>query len=55
MCIQQHELDQKLGAFCCWTRRAWIMRWCSADHGGIDLPERLREQVCPRPVVVILP
>jgi predicted AlkP superfamily pyrophosphatase or phosphodiesterase len=49
MCIQQHELDEKLGAFFAKLDAAGIdyAVVLTADHGGIDLPERLREQGVP--------
>jgi hypothetical protein len=49
MCIQQHELDEKLGAFFAKLDAAGIdyAVVLTADHGGIDLPERLREQGAP--------
>ena len=49
MCIQQHELDQKLGAFFARLDASGVdyAVVLTADHGGIDMPERLREQGVP--------
>ena len=46
MCIQMEQLDQKLGAFFAKLDAAGLdyAVVLTADHGGIDLPERLREQ-----------
>jgi len=49
MCIQMHELDQKLGAFFARLDAAGIdyAVVLSADHGGIDIAERMAEQGAP--------
>ena len=49
MCIQMHELDQKLGAFFAKLDAAGIdyAVVLTADHGGIDIPERMDEQAAP--------
>jgi len=49
MCIQQNELDQKLGAFFAGLDALGVdyAVVLTADHGGIDIPERLREQGVP--------
>ena len=46
MCIQMANLDENLGAFFDRLDKAGIdyMVTLTADHGGQDLPERLREQ-----------
>lgn len=50
MCIQMHELDASLGAFFAALDARGIdyMVVLTADHGGIDLPERLHEQALPQ-------
>ncbi|MEO5599008.1 MAG: alkaline phosphatase family protein [Novosphingobium sp.] len=50
MCVQMAELDRTLGAFFAHLDRAGIdyAVVLSADHGGLDLPERLDEQALPR-------
>ena len=49
MCIQMHELDKALGDFLAAldARGLDYAVVLTADHGGIDLPERLREQGLP--------
>ncbi len=49
MCIQQFELDRKLGTFFAALDASGVdyAVMLTADHGGIDLPERLREQGLP--------
>lgn len=49
MCIQQFELDQKLGTFFAALDASGVdyAVVLTADHGGIDMPERLREQGVP--------
>ena len=49
MCVQMHELDQSLGAFFA-RLDAMGLDYAvvlTADHGGLDLPERLDEQAAP--------
>ena len=50
MCIQMAELDRSLGAFFAMLDKAGIdyAVMLSADHGGLDMPERLDEQALPR-------
>ena len=50
MCLQMAELDRGLGAFFARLDRAKIdyAVMLSADHGGLDVPERLDEQALPR-------
>ncbi len=54
MCIQMTELDRSLGAFFTQLDKAGIdyAVMLSADHGGLDMPERLDEQALPRAVRV---
>jgi len=54
MCIQMAELDRTLGAFFTRLDKAGIdyAVMLSADHGGLDLPERLDEQALPRAIRV---
>ena len=49
MCVQMHELDQSLGAFFARLDKMGIdyAVVLTADHGGLDLPERLDEQAAP--------
>jgi len=49
MCIQQQQLDQKLGEFFAKLDASGVdyVVMLTADHGGIDMPERLREQGLP--------
>jgi len=49
MCIHQVELDKKLGGFFAALDASGVdyAVVLSADHGGIDLPERLKEQGVP--------
>ena len=49
MCVQMHELDVSLGAFFA-RLDAMGLDYAvvlTADHGGLDLPERLDEQAAP--------
>ena len=50
MCVQMAELDRGLGAFFVKLDKAKIdyAVMLTADHGGLDLPERLDEQALPR-------
>ena len=50
MCVQMAELDRGLGSFFASLDKAKIdyAVVLSADHGGLDLPERLDEQALPR-------
>ncbi len=50
MCVQMAELDRGLGAFFARLDKAKIdyAVMLSADHGGLDVPERLDEQALPR-------
>ena len=52
MCIQMAQLDANLGALFAHLDKAKIdyAVVLSADHGGLDLPERLEEQALPRAV-----
>ncbi|MEP7223099.1 MAG: alkaline phosphatase family protein, partial [Novosphingobium sp.] len=54
MCVQMAELDRTLGAFFARLDKAGIdyAVVLSADHGGLDMPERLDEQALPRAVRV---
>lgn len=54
MCIQMAELDRTVGRFLDHLDRRGIdyVAVLSADHGGLDLPERLDEQAYPRAVRV---
>lgn len=49
MCIQQQQLDAKLGEFFARLDASGVdyVVMLTADHGGIDMPERLREQGVP--------
>ena len=49
MCIQMAELDRNLGAFFARldARKVDYAVVLSADHGGLDVPERLEEQALP--------
>ena len=49
MCIQQQQLDAKLGEFFAKLDASGVdyAVVLTADHGGIDMPERLREQGVP--------
>ncbi len=50
MCIQLHQLDQALGRFFAALDARGIDYGVvlTADHGGFDMPERLREQALPQ-------
>ena len=50
MCIQMGELDRNIGRLLDHLDKAGIdyMVVLSADHGGLDLPERLDQQALPR-------
>lgn len=50
MCIQMAELDRMLGAFLARLDGAKIdyVVMLSADHGGLDMPERLDQQALPQ-------
>lgn len=52
MCIQMAELDRSLGAFFAHLDAAKIdyAVVLTADHGGLDMPERLDEQALPQAV-----
>ena len=52
MCIQMAELDKAIGRLLAGldARKLDYMVVLSADHGGIDLPERLDQQAYPRAV-----
>ena len=54
MCLQMAELDRNLGLFFAKLDKAGIdyVVMLSADHGGLDLPERLDQQALPRAVRV---
>ena len=54
MCIQMAELDQNIGRLLDHLDKLGIdyMVVLSADHGGLDTPERLDEQALPRAVRV---
>ncbi len=54
MCIQLAELDKSLGTLFAHLdkRRIDYVVMLTADHGGLDVPERLREQAYPRAVRV---
>ncbi len=54
MCVQMAELDRNLGLFFQKLDKAGIdyAVVLSADHGGLDLPERLDQQALPRAVRV---
>ena len=49
MCVQMHELDTALGTFFARLDRMGLdyAVMLTADHGGLDLPERLDEQAAP--------
>ena len=49
MCVQMHELDVALGTFFARLDRLGLdyAVVLTADHGGLDLPERLDEQAAP--------
>ena len=49
MCVQMHELDTSLGAFFARLDALGLdyAVVLTADHGGLDLPERLDEQAAP--------
>lgn len=49
MCIQQYQLDQALGAFLAKLDATGVdyAVVLTADHGGIDIPERMRDQGVP--------
>ena len=49
MCVQMHELDTALGAFFARLDAMGLdyAVMLTADHGGLDLPERLDEQAAP--------
>ena len=49
MCVQMHEMDQSLGTFFARLDKLGIdyAVVLTADHGGLDLPERLDEQAAP--------
>jgi hypothetical protein len=50
MCIQVHQLDAALGDFFGWLDARGIDYGVvlTADHGGFDAPERLRQQALPQ-------
>lgn len=50
MCVQMYQLDQALGAFFAKLDKAKLdyVVMLTADHGGLDVPERLDEQALPR-------
>jgi predicted AlkP superfamily pyrophosphatase or phosphodiesterase len=50
MCIQLHQLDAALGDFFGWLDARGIDYGVvlTADHGGFDAPERLRQQALPQ-------
>ena len=54
MCIQMAELDKNIGRLLDHLDKAGIdyMVMLSADHGGLDTPERLDQQALPRAVRV---
>ena len=54
MCVQMAELDRALGAFFAKLDAEGqdYVVMLTADHGGLDLPERLDEQALPRAVRV---
>ncbi len=54
MCIQMAQMDAALGALFAHLDKAKIdyAVVLSADHGGLDMPERLNEQALPRAVRV---
>lgn len=52
MCIQMDQLDKALGAFFARLDRTGVdyAVVLSADHGGLDVPERLDQQALPRAI-----